>query len=86
MLRYLVPTSVTSCELCDYHHSHLIGCHCFFVGSLRTAISGFGHALNIETLVAAAGKRDKPIEVFWFDTYLGIFCACRELQRLHDSK
>ncbi|XP_024374833.1 uncharacterized protein [Physcomitrium patens] len=31
-------------------------------GSLRTAISGFGHALNIETLVAAAGKRDKPIE------------------------
>lgn len=34
-------------------------------GSLRTAISGFGHALNIETLVAAAGKRDKLIEVFY---------------------
>lgn len=33
-----------------------------FVGSVRSSISGFGHALNIETLVAAAGKRDKPIE------------------------
>uniref|UniRef100_A0A7I4E1I6 CCR4-Not complex component Not1 C-terminal domain-containing protein n=1 Tax=Physcomitrium patens TaxID=3218 RepID=A0A7I4E1I6_PHYPA len=31
-------------------------------GSFRIAISGFGHALNIETLVAGAGKRDKPIE------------------------
>lgn len=31
-------------------------------GSVRSSISGFGHALNIETLVAAAGKRDKPIE------------------------
>ena len=69
----------------DYHQSHLIGSLCNFVGSLRTAISGFGHALNIETLVAAAGKRDKPIEVFWFDLSPGILSAHFRLQRLQVS-
>lgn len=34
-----------------------------FAGSLHTSISGFGQALNIETLVHAAGKRDTPVEV-----------------------
>jgi hypothetical protein len=34
-----------------------------FAGTLHTSISGFGQALNIETLVHAAGKRDTPVEV-----------------------
>ena len=41
------------------------------LGVLRqpSASTGFGHALNIGTLVAAAETRDSPIEV-WFQTTL----------------
>jgi CCR4-NOT transcription complex subunit 1 len=37
----------------------------FVTGVLRQPLvaTGFGHALNIETLVAAAERRDTPIEV-----------------------
>lgn len=33
---------------------------------MGTVVSGFGSALNIETLVAAAERRETPVEVFGY--------------------
>lgn len=35
------------------------------------SFTGFGSALNIETLVAAAEKRETPIEVLWHMSFIG---------------
>lgn len=63
---------VTSASNFQFHNCHK---PFFFIGIvLICSLTGFGSALNIETLVAAAEKRETPIEVL-FSPY-NIYSSC----------